>query len=287
MSLTARGTLAGIVGWPVTHSLSPQLHGHWLREHAIDGAYVPLAVAPEDFSRVLSALRRAGFAGVNVTVPHKEAAFALAHELDEAARAAGAANVLLFRGEHFVGRNTDVEGLGASLAETLGRDGLQGKTVVVLGAGGATRAAVLACDRLQAKSIVVVARQLGRAEALVAALKSHVRAGLAASPWSDWPRSAAGIGLLINATSAGMKGAAALALSLDAVPRQAAVCDLVYNPLETGLLKAARARGQRTIDGLDMLLHQAVPAFEAFYGVRPQVGPALRAELEQALRSER
>jgi shikimate dehydrogenase len=280
MSLSARGKLAGIIGWPVSHSLSPQLHGHWLREHNIDGAYVPLPVAREDFTSALAGLGRAGFAGVNVTVPHKEAAFALAHALDEMALAAGAVNLLLIENGRFIGRNTDVPGLRASLAEALGAEGLRGQTVVVLGAGGAARAAVLACNQLQAGNIRVVSRQTSRAEAL----KALVPTALTPFAWNDWARAAENAQLLINATSAGMKGAPPLALDLNALPRQATVCDLVYNPLETELLKAARARGHRTIDGLGMLMHQAVPAFEAFFGVKPHVSPALRAELEQALR---
>jgi shikimate dehydrogenase len=267
----------------VAHSLSPQLHAHWLREYRVDGAYVPLPVMREDFAGVLTALRKAGFAGVNVTVPHKEAAFALAQELDATALAAGAANVVLFQGDRIVGRNTDVQGLAASIIETLGADALAGHTVLVLGAGGAARAAILACDRLQAGAIRNLSRQTQRSELLVAVLKPHVRAMLTTLPWNEWDGAAHGIRLLVNATSAGMKSALPLALDLGPVPNTASVCDLVYNPLETELIKAARARGQRTIDGLGMLMHQAVPAFEAFFGVVPRVNAALRAELEQAL----
>jgi shikimate dehydrogenase len=286
MSFTARAKLAGIVGRPVAHSLSPQLHGAWLREHGIDGAYVPLCVDRENFANVLSALGKAGFIGVSVTVPHKEAAFALAHELDEPALAAGAVNVLLFHGNRLVGRNTDAQGLSDSLTEALGVNDVPGATVAVLGAGGAARAAVLACDRLEAIDIRIVSRQVHRAEMLVSALKPHIQAELTAFPWSDWPAAARNIHLLVNATSAGMKGGAPLCVDLDSVPREAAVCDLVYNPLDTDLLRTARARGQRTIDGLGMLMYQAVPAFEAFFGVRPRVTSALRAGLEQALRDD-
>jgi shikimate dehydrogenase len=284
MTFTARAKLAGIIGWPVAHSLSPQLHAFWLRELNIDGAYVPLAVARENFASIVSALFKAGFVGANVTVPHKEAAFALAHELDEPARAAGAANVLLSRGSHLVGRNTDVQGLADALSEALGVDGLSRKSVAVLGAGGAARAAVLACDRLGAANIGIISRQTHRARILVSALKPYVHAGLTSSPWSDWPTAARNIHLLVNATSAGMNGGAPLVLDLDCLPRTAAVCDLVYNPLQTDLLARARARGHLAIDGLGMLMHQAAPAFEAFFGVRPRVTPALRAHLEQALR---
>lgn len=284
MSLTARGKLAGIVGWPVAHSLSPQLHQHWLSENNIDGAYIPLAVAREDLAKVLSTLSRAGFTGVNVTVPHKEAAFALAHSLDEAALGAGAVNILLFRGDRLEGRNTDVPGLAASLTEALGGEALRGLTVCVLGAGGAARSAILACDRLGATDIHIVSRKVDRAETLAATLRSHVRAALSAASWNDRSGMMAGSGLLINATSGGMKGAAPLELDVGALPADATVCDLVYAPLATDLLKAARARRLRAIDGLGMLMYQAAPAFEAFYGVTPSVSSALRATLEQALR---
>jgi shikimate dehydrogenase len=284
MSLAARGKLAGIIGWPVGHSLSPRLHGFWLRDHAVDGVYVPLAIPREQFGGAMASLRRAGFVGVNVTVPHKEAAAALAHELDATAQAAGAANVLLFQGDRYVGRNTDVEGLAASLVEALGSDGVRGAKIVVLGAGGAARAATLACDRLRAQSIDIFSRQVGRAENLVASLKPQVRARLTGWAWSNELQSDESIRLLINATSAGMKGTAPLELDLASLHRDMAVCDLVYNPLETELLKGARARGLQTIDGLGMLMHQAVPAFEAFYGIRPRISPALRSELEAALR---
>ena len=285
MSLTARGRLAGIVGWPVAHSLSPQLHAHWLREYRVDGAYVPLPVTREDFASVLTALRKAGFAGVNVTVPHKEAAFALAHELDATALAAGAVNVLLFQRERIVGRNTDVQGLAASIIETLGADALAGHTVLVLGAGGAAA-------RGDPRMRPFASRRHSQPQPPDATLGVACRGAetlrasdsLTALPWNEWDGAANGIHLLVNATSAGMKGAQSLALDIGPVPNTASVCDLVYNPLETELIKAARARGQRTIDGLGMLMHQAVPAFEAFFGVVPRVSAALRTELEQELR---
>jgi shikimate dehydrogenase len=281
MSMSGRAKIAGVMGWPVSHSLSPCLHGFWLREHGIDGAYVPLAVAPDSFATALDGLRAAGFAGVNVTVPHKEAAFALAHRVDDTARMAGAANLLVFCGGLIEARNTDVEGLAASLSENLGRESLRGEVVAVLGAGGAARAAILALDKLGARVVRVVARNPTRANALITHLRGAVAALLDSVSWSDWPRAADGLALLVNATSGGL--GTALDLSLDPLPAGAAVCDIVYSPLETPLLRNARARGNRTVDGLGMLMHQAVPAFAAFYGVTPRVTPALRAELEKAL----
>jgi len=257
--------LAGVIGWPVAQSLSPRLHGYWLEEHGIDGAYVRLPVRPEDFSTALRGLRLSGFRGVSVTVPHKEAAFAIAHSVDAQAAEAGAANQLVFGEDDSIrGLNTDAPGLVASLS---GID-VKGKPVVLLGAGGAARAALVALRSLGAGEIRILNRSEGR---------------LGAKALSHWPEAARDAALVMNATSAGMKGAPSLKLDLAGLPASAVVCDIVYNPLETELLKQARARGLRTVDGLGMLMHQAVPAFEAFFGVRPLVTPGLRRVLEEAL----
>jgi len=283
MIITGSARLAGIVGWPVSHSLSPLLHGSWLSELKIDGVFIPLAVRREDFARVMRGLSLSGFKGVNVTVPHKEAAFALAHRCDAEAQGAGAANLLLF-GEDgsYEARNTDSVGLAASLRTALGT-ALRGKNAVLLGAGGAARAAVRALDRLGIKRITILNRSAARAETLVRELAPQTKCELSAAPFSGWPDIAPSVRLLVNATSAGMKGNGALKLSLDGLAKEAAVCDLVYNPLETMLLKDARKRGHRTIDGLGMLIEQAVPAFEAFFGQKPSVTPKVRKSLEQAL----
>ncbi len=255
--------LAGVIGWPVAQSLSPRLHGFWLAEHGIDGAYVKLPVRAEDFSVAVRGLQRMGFAGVSVTVPHKQATFAVAHRLDEAARAAGAVNQLVFRDDGEIeGLNTDAPGLAASLAEV----DVTGKPVVLLGAGGAARAARLALKG--AREIRVLNRTPGRLGAL----------GL-----EHWAEAAKDAALVVNTTSAGMKGTPPLDIDLALLPKTAVVCDIVYNPLETPLLKRARAQELKTVDGLGMLMHQAVPAFRAFYGVEPKVTPALRRALEEAL----
>lgn len=257
--------LAGVIGWPVAQSLSPRLHAYWLAEHGIDGAYVRLPIRPEDFSTALRGLRRSGFNGVSVTIPHKEAAFAIAHSVDANAAEAGAVNQLVFRDDGSIhGLNTDVPGLAASLRSI----DIKGKPVVLLGAGGAARAAVLALRSLGAREIRILNRSTAR---------------LGAKPLSDWPEAARDAALVVHATSAGMKESPSLGLDLGVLPADAVVCDIVYNPLETELLKQARARGLKTIDGLGMLMHQAVPAFEAFFGVRPAVTPDLRRALEEAL----
>ncbi|HUO92016.1 MAG TPA: shikimate dehydrogenase [Rhizomicrobium sp.] len=287
MSITGAAKLAGVVGDPIAQSLSPLLHAYWLETYAVDGAYVPLKIARESFGFALRGLRLAGFAGVNVTVPHKEAAFAIAERVDDAARAAGTVNLLIFRDGRIEGRNTDSAGLTASLVEQLGAKALQNRAVALLGAGGAARAAILATSSLGAKDIRIVARNPDRAEGLARSLKTATTASLQGFAFDEWAEAASGAALLINTTSAGMKGNPQLALSLGPLPRDAAVCDIVYNPLETPLLADARKRGHRTIDGLGMLMHQAIPAFEALFGVKPAVTPALRALLEGALNGGR
>ena len=286
MSLTGAAKVAGIMGWPVAQAFSPRLHGFWLDEMKIDGALVPLAVRPEDFSTVVRGLIKAGFKGSSVTIPHKEAAFALCHACDLAARAAGAVNLLIFHDDGRIeGRNTDATGLAASLRETLGADWVRGKPAVLLGAGGAARAGVVALHDLGASEVRILNRTKNRAEQLAAALRPQVTPKLVVLEDRDWARAASGAALVVHTTSAGMKGAPSLDLDLGALPKDAAVCDIVYNPLETPLLKNARIAGLKTVDGLGMLMHQGVPAFEAFFGVAPKVTPALRAHLEEALRA--
>jgi shikimate dehydrogenase len=282
MSLTGKAKLAGIIGWPIMHSLSPVLHGHWLAEHGIDGAMVPLAAHREDFTAVIDGIRRAGFAGVNVTVPHKESAFAIAHSVDAAAKAAGAVNLLVFRDGKMEGRNTDSLGLAESLREEIGA--LNGKTVVLLGAGGAARGAILALEMLGAGHIHLLNRDSHRAETLASSLSTQVKAPVEPGALGDWGKVAGEAALVVNSTSAGMTGNPPLDIDLGALPKTAAVCDIVYSPLQTPLLKDAAARGHKTIDGLGMLMHQAAPSFEAIFGVRPKVTSALRDALVKVLR---
>ncbi|MBW8709289.1 MAG: shikimate dehydrogenase [Alphaproteobacteria bacterium] len=281
MSLTGKAKLAGVIGWPVSHSLSPLLHGHWLAEHGIDGAMVPLAATREDFTAVIVGARRAGFRGVNVTVPHKESAFAIAHSVDAAAQAAGAANLLVFREGKIEGRNTDSIGLAESLRENIGS--LNGKSVVLLGAGGAARGAILALEMLGAGSIHLLNRDAHRAKTLASSLAPQLKAPVHPGALEDWSKVAGNAALVVNSTSAGMGANPPLNIDLGALSKDAAVCDIVYSPLETQLLKDAAARGHKTIDGLGMLMHQAAPSFEAFFGVRPAVTPALRAALVKVL----
>jgi shikimate dehydrogenase len=278
--------LAGVIGYPVAHSLSPRLYRYWLEELGLAGAYVPLAVVREDFSLAIEGLRHAGFVGVNVTVPHKPAAYALADTTDDIAQQTAAANLLLFRPDGTIhARNTDVDGLCASLNAEIGTDGIRGHVAVVLGAGGAARAAVFALESLGASEIRIMNRDAARAARLARDLSPHIGVNLISCSWREWNAAANDAMLLVNATTGGMTGAQALGLSADPLPAGAVVCDLVYNPLETELMKRARKRALVAINGLGMLMHQAVPAFELFFGVCPRVTSALRAHLEAALRT--
>ena len=278
--MSVEGKLAAVIGWPVRQSVSPVLHSHWLKQHGIKGGYVALPIEPADFGRCVAALPLMGFAGASVTVPHKEAAFALVSSLDEDSRATGAVNTLVFKGDGVAGMNTDVRGFAASLAETLGADAARRGPAAVLGAGGAARAIVLALQRAGSPEIRIVNRTPARSEALARSAGGAIRP----VSWGDWKAAFGDAGLLVNTTSLGMTGKPPLEIVLDHLPRRAAVADIVYNPLETDLLRAAKARGHATMDGLGMLMHQAVPAFAAWFGVTPKVTPELRAELERAVR---
>jgi len=264
---------AGVVGWPVGHSLSPRLHGFWLSEYGIDGDYVALAVKPEDLEITLRGLPDRGFRGVNVTVPHKQATAGIVDRLDAAARRVGAVNTIVVGADGaLAGSNTDGFGFLENLkAGAPGWKAAAGKAVI-LGAGGAARAIAAALLDAGAPEARIVNRTPAHAETLA----KDVGGAVAVTAWADRDAALDGAALLVNATSLGMTGAAALDLDLAMLPKQALVTDIVYAPLETPLLEAARARGNPTVDGLGMLLHQARPGFEAWFGVAPTVTPALR-----------
>lgn len=282
--ISGSARLAGVIGWPVSQSLSPLLHGHWLAEYGLDGAYVPLPIAPPDFARSVDGLLKAGFTGFNVTVPHKESAFALASRHDETALATGAVNLLLATPDGLEGRNTDAYGLAATLTQHLGPERLRGKTAAIWGAGGTTRAAIYALDGLGVSQIRIFNRTPAKAAALASSFAGKVQAKLSGAGYEDW--SGRDVAVIVHTTSAGMKQTPSLDLSLDDLYPGAAVFDAVYNPLETGLLAKARTKGLTTVDGLWMLIHQAVPSFEAFFGVRPAVTDALRDKLVKALQGD-
>jgi shikimate dehydrogenase len=265
--------VAGVMGWPVGHSRSPRLHGHWLAEHGIDGAYVPLPVAVERLPDAVRGLVALGLRGCNVTVPHKEAVIPLLDRIDATARATGAVNTIVVAPDGTLsGTNTDVFGFAENLRDGAPGWRAAGTVAVVVGAGGAARAVAWALREAGAADVRVVNRTPGRAERLAADIGGPVRSVL----WAEREAALDGAGLLVNTTTQGMEGQPALDLRLDALPRTALVNDIVYVPLTTPLLAEAARRGNPTVDGLGMLLHQARPGFAAWFGVEPTVTPALR-----------
>jgi shikimate dehydrogenase len=267
--LSGKARLAGIIGWPVAHSRSPRLHGFWLQRHGVDGAYVPLPIHPDAFPSAVRGLAAAGFAGANVTAPHKLAAFEICDTVEASARRAGAVNTLVFQDGRIIGRNTDGLGFVANL-RAHGVDPAAGPALV-LGAGGAARAVVAALQDVGV-TVTIANRTRARADALARDLP-----GLLVIDWAARSAAIADCALLVNTTSLGMAGHPALDVDLDRARPGIAVADIVYVPLETPLLAAARARGLRPVEGLGMLLHQAVPGFAAWFGVTPVVDDALRA----------
>lgn len=268
---------AGVIGWPVSHSRSPLIHGYWLQRYGIDGSYVRHPVEPENVADFLGTLRERGFVGCNVTLPHKEAAFAAASETRPAARAAGAANTLWFEAGRLVADNTDSAGFMNSLAAALPALQLGGATVSVLGAGGGARGIVFALLERGVGEVRIFNRTRNRAEAIAATFGPRVKP----HDWSDRADRSRDATLLVNTTSLGMKGSGRLDMDVSALDSGCVVADIVYVPLETPLLAAARARGLAAVDGLGMLLHQAVPGFEKWFGVRPEVTAELRALIER------
>ncbi len=272
--------LAGLMGWPVAHSRSPQIHNHWIAEHDLRGAYVLLPVAPANLEQALRALAVLGFAGCNLTIPHKVAALALVDSVDPIARRIGAINTVVVQADgSLAGRNTDGFGYIQSVLAELPDWRADTGPVAVMGAGGAARAVIASLAEQGAREIRICNRSPDKALQLAAEFGAPTRA----VPWEQRHAALADAALLVNTTSLGMSGQVALDLSLEHLPVHALVSDLVYVPLETPLLAAARARGNRTVGGLGMLLHQARAAFAAWFGAMPEVTPQLRALVERSL----
>ncbi|WP_404925784.1 shikimate dehydrogenase [Mesorhizobium sp. ORM16] len=269
---------AFVTGHPIKHSRSPKIHGHWLARYGIDGSYQAIDVAPQDFAEFLSTFQANGYLGGNVTIPHKEAAFALVERRDEAAQQIGAVNTLWLEGGQLWGGNTDSHGFAANLDDHAPGWAINGPAVV-LGAGGASRAVIHALKQRGMSDIRIVNRTLARA----VELRDRFGAGVSAHGMAATGELLADAGLLINTTALGMQGNEGLAADPALLPDHAIVTDIVYVPLETPLLAAASARKLKTVDGLGMLLNQAAPGFERWFGVRPQVTPELRALVEADL----
>lgn len=264
------------MGWPVAHSRSPVIHNHWIAEHGLRGAYVLLPVQPERIETALRALPVLGFAGCNLTIPHKVAALGVVDRVESMAQRIGAVNTIVVEADgSLTGRNTDGFGYIQSLLDAQPGWRANSGPAVVLGAGGAARAVIVGLMDCGATEIRLTNRSWAKAHDMAQEFGGPVRA----IPWEDRHDTLAGAALLVNTTNQGMHGEAALDLSLDQLPAHAMVSDIIYVPLETPLLAAARLRGHVTVNGLGMLLNQARPAFAAWFGVQPDVTPALLAKV--------
>ncbi len=274
MPISGKARVAGVMGWPVAHSLSPRLHGYWLREYNIDGAYIPLAVAPERFKDALRALPAFGFAGANVTVPHKELALTGVDEATADARAIGAVNTVVVQKDgRLLGSNTDGFGFLANLKDFLPDWSPRGKVAAILGAGGAAKAIAWTLLAAGAARVFIVNRTPERALDLANALGRNATA----VRWDQSTPALEECNLLVNSTTLGMRGQPALDVDLGPLSGDAIVADIVYSPLQTDLLIRARTRGNPAVDGIGMLLHQARPGFAAWFGHEPEVTPEVRA----------
>lgn len=268
---------ACVIGWPISHSLSPVIHGYWLKAYGIEGEYGKAAVAPDAFEPFVKNLAANGLCGANVTVPHKIEAHRLCDRRDGAADAIGAVNTLWIDGGKLVGSNTDAFGFLANLDDKARRWDRRGPAVVI-GAGGAARAILFALRERGFEDIRIVNRTRPRAEELAATFPPTSAHG-----FDELDRVLANAGLVVNTSTLGMKGAPPLSIDLSPVASNATVCDIVYAPLETELLAEARRRGLEAVDGLGMLLHQAVPGFEIWFGSRPEVTARLREAVLDAI----
>lgn len=274
MILSGQAAIAGVIGWPVGHSRSPRLHQHWLARYGLDGAYIPLEVQPERLAEALAGVRALGFRGCNITVPHKEASLGHLDCIDHRAQAIGAVNTVIVDDTgRLCGSNTDgygfIENLRAGVPDWEATSG----PVAVIGAGGSARAVLFSLIEAGVPDIRLVNRSIERAERAAADFGPAIRV----LDWQQREDALVDCQLLVNTTMLGMTGQPDLPLEMKELPLQAVVTDLVYAPLRTDLLKRARRRGNRVVDGLGMLLHQARPGFAAWFGVNPRVDEALRA----------
>lgn len=266
--ITGRAKIAGVIGYPVTHSLSPQIHNIWLARYGIDGAYIPFEVLPENFEAALRALPKLGLVGVNVTIPHKEAAFDEVLTLTSRAERAGAVNTVIVQADgSLLGDNTDGVGFIQNLKWRVPDFDITASPAMILGAGGAAMAIASALLDAGCPGLILVNRSIGRAQTLAYALGGPIDI----SSWKEAPQRFESVELLVNTTCLGMFEQPEMDLNLTNLSKSAVVTDVVYAPLETRLLAEARRRGNRTVDGLGMLLHQARPGFRAWFGIDPEV----------------
>ena len=275
-----RYLLAGVMGWPVMHSRSPMMHNYWFKTHNLAGTYLPLAVEPDGIGPALKALHALGFAGCNLTIPHKETAMAFMDEIDETAKRIGAISCVVVRKDGSLkGSNNDGYGYINSILEDVPEWKADAGPVVIMGAGGGARAVSLSLADRGAKDIRIINRSPERAQGLA----REFGAPMTAVAWDDRHAALEDAAMVVNTTSQGMVGQSALDLSLAKLPKHALVSDIVYIPKETPLLKEARERGNKTVNGLGMLLHQGRPAFRDWFGIEPKVTPELRAMMEATI----
>lgn len=278
MSEDVAPKLAGVVGWPISHSKSPILHGHWLRRYGIPGYYVPIGLKPQDFENGIRSLPKLGFVGVNLTLPYKENILAMADSVTDSASLIGAANTITFRKDGaIVADNTDAFGFMENLRYSARQWVPNAGPALVLGAGGASRAVVYALLSAGAPEVRITNRTRQRAEII----REQFGAKITVVDWSKVNSAMEGVNVIVNTTSLGMEGKPDLNVKLDAAPIEALVTDIVYTPLKTGLLLQAEARGMRIVDGLGMLLFQGIPGFDGWFGTRPEVDQALRDAVQR------
>ena len=280
MSHPDRFLLAGVMGWPVMHSRSPRLHNYWFSQHNLAGSYVPLAIRPEGLGAALRALDPLGFAGCNLTIPHKQQAMSIVDSVDTVAQRIGAISCVVVSPDgSLAGSNNDCYGFIQNVRQSHPGWRADAGPITVIGAGGGARAVCYGLAEAGATEIRLVNRSAQRARAIADEFGAPVRA----LPWEQRHDALDGVAMAVNTTSQGMVGEPALDIRLDRLPRDALVADIVYIPLETPFLAAARERGNRTLNGLGMLLHQARPAWNAWFGIEPVVTAALRAMIEKTI----
>ncbi len=278
--MTDRFLLAAVMGWPISQSRSPMLHGYWFEKHGLAGSYVPLAIRPENLAAALRALPALTFAGCNLTIPHKQEAMKIVDEVNITARKIGAISCVVVRPDGSLsGSNNDWFGFVHNILEFVPDWRADAGPVAVMGAGGGARAVVYGLMERGARDI----RLCNRTHARALNLAKDFGGPITVLPWEQRHDAIEGAAMLVNATSQGMIGQAALDLRLDKLPRQALVSDIIYIPRETPLIAAARERGNRTVTGLGMLLHQGIPAWQAWFGITPAVTAELRSRIEATL----
>ena len=275
-----RFLLAGVMGWPVMHSRSPMMHNYWFKRHGLAGTYVPLAIRPEHLAAALRGLHPLGFAGVNVTIPHKQQAMKVVHEVDALAKSIGAISCVIVRSDgSLAGTNNDCYGFIHAVRQEQPGWRADAGPIVVIGAGGGSRAVCYGLAQEGAREIRVVNRTPARARAIAEEFGGPIRA----LPWEQRHEVLEGAAMVVNTTSCGMVGQPALDIRLDKLPQGALAADIIYIPLQTPFLAAARKRGNRTINGLGMLLNQGRPAWKAWFGIEPEVTAEMRAIVEKTI----